>query len=356
MIQVSAPSLIGRECAYVLDCLWKNELSGTGSYVQRFEEAFALFCGSTYAISCCNGTAALHLAMLAFDVLPGEDVFIPALTYIATANAVRYCGGNPVCVDIDPDTWCMDPEDLRRKIKASQLSSGIVPVHLYGVPANMAEIMAIASEHGLWVVEDAAEAHGAQIDGKRVGSIGAMGTFSFYGNKLLTSGEGGIVTTSNGDMAARLRLYRGQGVDPERRFWHTVVGYNYRWTNVQAALALGQLERYDDHAAVREAIYTRYEAELSDFHCQRRTATSANWMFSLLVPEFADRDAVIQRMDAAGVETRPVFYPIPALPPYRGVVPPVAEMVGRRGISLPTHGRLSDDDVTTVISAFREAL
>ena len=208
-----------------------------------------------------NGTVALHLALLAMGVGPGDEVLIPSLTYIASANAVRYVGAEPVFVDVDPKTWCINPNLLESNI--SPRSKGIIAVHLYGHPADMDAINQIAKRHGLWVVEDAAEAHLAQYKGRPTGSLAAIATFSFYGNKIFTSGEGGALTLDDPDLEERIRILRGQGVDPKRRYYFPIIGYNYRLTNVACAMLCGQLERRVNILERREWIYQQYLEAIS---------------------------------------------------------------------------------------------
>ncbi|HEX5576551.1 MAG TPA: DegT/DnrJ/EryC1/StrS aminotransferase family protein, partial [Gemmatimonadales bacterium] len=229
-IPVAAPMLVGNEKAYVLDCLDSSWISSAGQYVSRFEAAFADFCGVKHAVACCNGTAALHVALSALGVGPGDEVIVPTLTFVATANAVIQCGARPVFVDSEPETWNIDPALIEAKI--TPRTKGIIVVHLYGHPAEMESIVSTARRHGLFVVEDAAEAHGAEHNGRRVGSLGDVGIFSFFGNKIITTGEGGMVTTSDDTLAARVRQLKAQGIDPNRRYWYPVIGYNYRMTNV----------------------------------------------------------------------------------------------------------------------------
>lgn len=363
MINVSSPSLYGKELEYVTDAVSRGELT-FGQYTVMLETMFAKFCGTRYAVACNNGTAALHLALLAQGVRPGDHVILPALTYVATANAVRYCGATPVFVDVDPFTWNIDVEDAARVIadlrKERARVTTIIPVHLYGVPCDMHAVAEVARKYRLTIIEDAAQAHGATYRSKVVGSIGDFGTFSFYGNKVMTCGEGGIVTTNYTRHYERLKLFRGQGVAPNTRYWHTVVGYNYRLSNVLAAIAVGQLESYQKIAVRRQQVFDAYTGELVDFQTQECThsSKSANWMFTILVPKGVDRDAVMEKLLKNGVETRPVFPPIPALPPYQpyGFVPPVAEDVAARGINLPTHAELSDKDIKFIVHELRSAV
>ena len=242
-IPVAAPALIGNEKAYVLDCLESSWISSNGAYIERFETVFADFIGTRHALSCCNGTVALHLALLALDVRPGDEVIVPSLTYVASANAVMYCGAKPVLVDSEPETWNLDPARIEELINPR--TRGIIVVHLYGHPANMDPILEIARRRHLFVVEDAAEAHGATYRGQKVGTLGDLATFSFYGNKVITTGEGGMVCTNNEVLARKVRQLKGQGQDPRRRYWFPIVGYNYRMTNIEAAIGLAQLERIE---------------------------------------------------------------------------------------------------------------
>jgi perosamine synthetase len=354
---VSEPQLDGNEERYVLDCLRNNRLS-MGDYVRRFEELFACFTNTAHAISCMNGTAALHLAMLAMNVQPGDEVIVPALTYVASANAVTYCGGTPVFCDVDPNTWCLDTTNLQ----VTNKTVGILPVHLYGHPAAMDPIREIAMEQSLWVIEDAAEAHGALYRKQIVGSLGNAGVFSFYGNKIMTTGEGGMLVT-NDDAIARLAvLYRGQGVDTQiHRYHHAVVGYNYRMTDLQAAIGLAQLERIQYKTCVRREVAEQYRKRFTGSRiCMQVNAPDvvpANWMFTILTPPGIDRDRVMKMLEQRGIETRPAFRCMHHLPIYQSVERfPVAESISARGINLPTHAGLSREDVNYIADNVLECL
>jgi perosamine synthetase len=356
-IPVAAPVLAGREKEYVADCMESGWISSAGKYVELFEAEFAKFCGVRHAVSCCNGTAALHLALAALGVGPGDEVIVPTLTFVATANAVTYCGARPVFADSEPETWNLDPAHVASKI--TPRTKGIVAVHLYGNPAEMDALRALASRHGLFLLEDAAEAHGALYRDGRAGSLGDVAAFSFYGNKIIATGEGGMVTTDDDALAARVRLLRGQGMDSERRYWFHVVGYNYRMMNIPAAIGLAQLEQADWHMGRRREVAADYRRMLEgvrglDWQAEREWARHAYWMFTVMLgDETADcRDRLMARLQEDGVETRPVFYPVHALPPYReasrGEEFPVAESLARRGVSLPTWAGLSRDDLSYV--------
>lgn len=363
-VPVAAPTLDGNERRYVDECLTSSWISSSGRFIDEFEAGFAAFCGVRHAVSTNNGTTALHLALVGLGLGPGDEVIVPSLTYIASANAVTYCGAKPVFVDNDPGHFNLDPESIAAKI--TPRTKGILVVHLYGHPAEMDAIEAIAARHGLWVVEDAAEAHGAEFKGKRVGGFGACATFSFFGNKIVTTGEGGMITTNDDDLARRLRLYRGQGMDPERRYWFPVVGYNYRLTNVAAAIGLAQLERIDAHLEARARLARNYDNQLAALAgkiIRPETAPWAKhafWMYTiLLAPELAARrDEVMARMASRGVETRPVFYPMHVLPPYAqdGADLANATSCAARGINLPTYSHMSDDDVAYVCGVLAQAL
>jgi len=356
-IPVSAPALLGNEKRYVNECLDTTWISSIGAFIDRFERAFADYCGVEQAISCCNGTVALHLALLGLGVGPGDEVLVPSLTYVATANAVRYCGAEPVFVDSDRRTWNMDPADLRRKI--TPRAKVVLPVHLYGKPAPMTEILEIAAAAGLRVVEDAAEAIGATYGGRPAGSLAEVAAFSFFGNKVITCGEGGMVLARDPAVARHIRQLKGQGQDFERRYWFPIVGYNYRMTNIEAALGLAQLEQIEAALAARAEIEAWYREELAGhpgiaFPARDAGEESVNWLFSVVLTGAApgDRDAVMTRMRAAGVDSRPFFYPCHILPPYapqggagRPAECPQAEWLGERGLSLPTWVGLSRQQV-----------
>ncbi len=355
MIQVGSPAFIGKEREYVLDCIDRVSISG-GRYVEWFEDSFAEFCGSKHAIACCNGTAALHLALIGLDVQPGDRVLMPVLTYIATANAVRYCGAEPVFCDVDPDTWCIDPSAAGRQLELARREgkriSGIIPVHLYGVPCDMDALQNLAERYDCWIVEDAAEAHGATYRGMKTGTMSEVGTFSFFGNKIITTGEGGMVVTDDDGIAARVRLMRGQGVDPERRYYHRVVGYNYRLTDLQAAVGLAQLETFEEHARARKDLGKEYRKRLLlNFQMQAVTigACSAEWVTTIVFKKSVEKERVVSELNVLGIETRPFFYPVNQMPPYKSKESfPVAENLSRLGLILPSHYRITLEQVEEI--------
>lgn len=361
-IPVAEPVLAGNEKKYVNQCLESGWISGSGSYVEAFEKGFADFCGVDHAVSIVNGTAALHVALLALGIGHGDEVIVPDLTFIASANAVTYCGAQPVFADVDAATWTLDSHDAAAKISAR--TKAIMPVHLYGHPANMTPILELAKEHDLRIIEDAAEAHGAEYKGQRVGSIGDIAAFSFFGNKVVTTGEGGMITTNDEKLAARARLLKGQGMNPERRYHFPIVGYNYRMTNLQAAIGVAQMERIDWFIERRREVAAWYDNALKNLPVTTMTeaswAKSVYWLYSICVPEGIDRDLLMARLLDKGIETRPFFYPTHLQPPYlraaEGQTFPVTTKLGAQGLSLPSSARLSKEEVAYIADALKACL
>jgi perosamine synthetase len=307
-----------------------------------------------------NGTVAIHLALVALGIGPGDEVIVPTLTYIASVNAIVYTGATPVFVDSVRDSWQLDPEDVRRKI--TPRTRAIMAVHLYGHPADMPAIMTIAREAGLFVVEDCAEAFGARIGGQHVGTFGDIATFSFFGNKTITTGEGGMVVTNDATLADRAVHFKGQGLAKHRVYWHDVVGYNYRMTNICAAIGLAQMERADELVSRKLALAASYDAALAGLPVETHGATRAEyvhgyWMYSVLVPS-GTRDAVMSDLREAGVETRPLFYPAHTMPMYsqRYERHRVAEELGWRGINLPSWPELGAEQVRHIAESLAQSL
>jgi perosamine synthetase len=361
LIHVAAPHLSGNEKKYVNDCLDTSWISSNGKYINEFETSFASWLGVKHALACCNGTVGLHLPLLAFGIKEGDEVLVPSLTYIATANAVRYCGATPVFVDCLPDTWNIDPIDMEKKINPN--TKGVIPVHLYGNPCDMDAIMSIAKKHNLFILEDAAECHGAEYKGKKTGTFGAAGVFSFFGNKIITTGEGGMVVTDDDELAYHMRLLKGQGMDPNHRYWFVETGYNYRMTNIEAAIGLAQLENVDDHLAARRRVahwYNELFGGMQDYFMPQKVTDGSNcvwWMYSILLTEKSkvSRDSLIKVLEVDGIETRPLFYPMHIMPPFfdKRAQCPIAENIAVRGINLPTHALLSHDDVEYIVSRLK---
>jgi perosamine synthetase len=364
-IPVATPDLSGNEEKYALDAIRSTWISSTGSYLQKFETEFATIAGTRSAIAVSNGTVALHLALLTLDVRPGDEVIVPSLTYIATANACRYVGAEPVFIDIDPKTWCMDPEKIEDAI--TPRTKGIIAVHLYGHPADMDAINHIAAVNGLWVVEDAAEAPMATYKGKPVGCLSKIATFSFYGNKVFTSGEGGALTLDDPSLELRARTLRGQGMDPKRRYYFPVTGYNFRLTNLAAAILCAQIERRHDILQKRTHIYQRYYEGLDGipgigFQPVAPWATLSPWLYCITIDSSRfgiSAQALCARLLTHGIDTRPFFIPLHTLPPFRENSRkrkehlPITQQLASQGINLPTFTNMTDEQVATVCEAIR---
>lgn len=355
-LPVAEPSLSDKELQYVSECILTGWISSAGRFVTRFEQMLADYCGVRFAVATSNGTAALHLALLALDIGPGDEVVVPTLTFIATANAVSYTGARPVFVDSESETWNIDPSKIEEAVTSH--TKAIIPVHLYGRPANMDPILKIALKRGLAVVEDAAEAHGARYKGCCVGSIGDMGIFSFYGNKIITTGEGGMIVTDNEDLAGKLRLLRDHGMSGNQRYWHPVMGYNYRLTNLQAAVGVAQMEKMDDILKAKRRIAQAYHEGLQNvsgisLQPEAPWGSSVCWLYSILVePDVfgATRNEVMAALQAQNVETRPLFPPVHTQPIYNtGQILPVAERLAKTGLSLPSAIGLQQDEINRVI-------
>jgi perosamine synthetase len=350
-IPVAEPALGDKELEYVVDCVKSGWVSSLGKYVRDFEQGFADFCEVQYGVATFNGTVALHLLVATLNLGPGDEVIMPSLTYVATANAVRYTGATPIFIDSEPETWNLDPTGVLGAITPQ--TKAIIAVHLYGHPVDMDPLRAIAAEHGLLLLEDAAEAHGARYKGRRVGSLGDAAIFSFYGNKIITTGEGGIIVTNNQQWAERAFFLENQGRYADNPYWHPEVAYNYRMTNIQAAIGLAQLERIDHMIAIRRRNADHYNRRLAGLPGLRlppnkEWAENVYWMYSVIVEDGFGlaRDAVRTRLRAAGIDTRPFFYPVHTLPMYEtGQSLPVAEALGRRGINLPSAATLTAEQI-----------
>lgn len=365
-ISIANPVFRGNEKKYLDECIETGWVSANGRFIDEFQKKFAEFCGTKYALACSNGTVTLHLALIALGIQPGDEVIMPTLTYIATANAVRMIGAKPVFVDSDPDTWNVDPKAIEAAITPK--TKAIIPVHLYGLSCDMTAIMDVADRHHISVIEDAAEAHGAKWNGKVVGSMGAIGSFSFFGNKIITSGEGGMLVTDDEKLFNTMKLYRSQGVDPnQKRYWHIVSGYNYRMTNMQAAVGLGQLEDVEWHLAQRRRVaevYTRLFKEKLEGYVQIQKVNNPEnhvyWMNSVVLTDRVkkERDQVMAEMEEKNIEMRPLFYPMHVMPPFedKSLSFPVAEKLSRRGINLPSHAEMNDEKIEYVVNCLKEVI
>jgi perosamine synthetase len=357
-IPIYQPDLNGNEKKYVNECLDTSWISSRGRFVNEFEQKFAEFIDIDHAASVSNGTVALHLALLALGIGPGDEVIVPTLTYIASVNAIAYTGATPVFVDSVRSTWQIDPEDVRRHI--TPRTKAIMPVHLYGQACDMDALMALATEHRLFVVEDCAEAFGTLYKGQHVGTFGDISTFSFFGNKTITTGEGGMVVSNDKTLIERARHLKGQGLAAHREYWHDVVGYNYRMTNIQAAIGLAQLERANEFIEGKRRLAKQYADALAglpiEMHGEVEGTVHTYWMISILVERAEQRDALRTHLADANIETRPLFYPAHTMPMYAHNYRKhrVAEDLAWRGINLPSWPGLGAEQLQRVVSAIKE--
>ncbi len=354
---VYQPSLTGNEKRYVNECLDSTWISSKGKFIAEFEGSFKSYIGARHAATVANGTVAIHLALLALGIGPEAEVIVPTLTYIASVNAIAYTGATPVFCDSLQSTWQMDPDDVRRKI--TPRTRAILAVHLYGHPCEMDDLMKIAHEHNLFLVEDCAEAFGSLYKGRHVGTFGDIGTFSFFGNKTITTGEGGMVVTGDETLHDRMTHFKGQGLAKYREYWHDVIGYNYRMTNICAAIGLAQLEQADSFVAKKRQVAEWYKRELqgSPVTLQNEVGDVRHsyWMVSILVPEASDRDPLQSALRERGIETRPLFYPVHSMPMYSSGFQrhPVAESLGWRGINLPSYPGLEESSVKEICAVIK---
>jgi len=362
-IPIAEPCLGAAELDNVTKAVESGWISSAGSFVAEFEEAFSRYCGVEFGVATSSGTTALHLALVALGIHEDHEVLVPSLTFAATANAVVYTGAKPVFVDSHSDYWCLDPEKLEDAVTGR--TRAVIPVHLYGHPCDMDAILSIAEKHGLLVIEDAAEAHGADYKGRKAGSFGRISCFSFYGNKIITTGEGGMCLTSDVAVAERMRILRDHGMAPNRRYWHDMVGFNYRMTNLQAAIGVAQVARLDEFLVQKRSIWQYYSANLADLeedgllalpHPQPWAAQSY-WLYTVLIRGGIGRDELIKSLANRGIETRPAFQPLHLMSPYGGgQVLPIAEELARTGLSLPSSIQLSEEELAVVVDGLRSLL
>lgn len=361
-IPVAEPVLDGNEKKYINKCIDTNWISSQGEFVEKFEKDFSDYCNVSYGVSTSNGTVALHLALEALDIGEGDEVIIPDLTFAATINTVIYTGATPVLVDIDEDSWTIDVDEIRKNINKN--TKAIIPVHLYGQPCAMDEILRVAEENNIYIIEDCAEAHGAEFNGKKVGSFGDISCFSFYGNKIITTGEGGICLTDDKDLYKRMKKLRDHGMSPKKRYWHDEIGYNYRMTNMQAAIGVAQLEKIDDIMSKRKWISEFYDKELKDLSgvTLQKNLIDRNkvcWMYSVLINEESkvSRDEIIKILDESKIGNRPFFYPMHEMDIYKEYAEndrfEKSTKISQRGLNLPTSLNLTEEDLKRVIYAIK---
>lgn len=360
MIPISKPWITDQELDSVTDAVKRGWISPQGDYVTTFEDRFADFVGTEYAFATSTGTAALHLSLVAADIGAGDEVIVPDLTWIACANVVRYVGAMPRFVDVDSETYTLSVDAARDAL--TDETAAIMPVHLYGQPCEMEPILELAAEHDLFVLEDAAEAHGAEYDGEQVGSIGDVGCFSFYGNKILTTGQGGMITTDDQEIADQIRLYRRDGMSTDHKYYHPVIGYNYRLTNIQAAIGVEQVDRAAEILAEKRRVAQTYRSELTGdgvrFQAEPERGQSAHWMTAPVFETVEQKQRVEQALSDADVQTRPFFYPLHKQPPYQGSTAdyPTTTALAERGLNLPSSPLLTDEEIQDICAVVAQAI
>ncbi|MCG6913507.1 DegT/DnrJ/EryC1/StrS family aminotransferase [bacterium BMS3Abin03] len=353
---VYQPNLSGNEKNYVNECLDSTWISSKGKFIKNFEDNFSRLVNIKYSAGVSNGTVALHVALLALGVGKEDEVIVPTFTYIASVNAITYAGAKPVFVDSDPVTWQIDPKKIKEKITGK--TKAVMAVHLYGHPCDMDSIKKIAIKNNLYVIEDCAEAIGTNYNSKHVGSFGDVATFSFFGNKAITTGEGGMVCTNNLETYNMAIRIKGQGLARDQEYFHDIIGYNYRMTNICAAIGCAQLERIEDILERKRKLAKNYINGIKvlgiDYHKETGNVKHSYWMFTILVNSEKERTKLRNFLAENGIETRPTFHPVHTMPMYfEKESYPVAEDLGKRGINLPSYPDLTDEDVDYIIGKIK---
>lgn len=370
MIPVCKPWMPGNERKYVLDTLDTNWISSAGKYIDKFEEEFAKFCEVEHAVSCNSGYGALHLACMALDLKKGEEVIVPSFTMSAPLLAVILTGAKPVLVDCDKETYCIDVDKIEEKI--TDRTKAIIAVHIYGHPCEMDRIMEIANKHDLKVIEDAAEAHGAEYNGKKCGSIGDIGCFSFFANKVLTTGEGGMVVTNNPAYSERMKKLKNYAFEVPR-FLHRELGANYRMANIQAAIGLAQTENAEMLVEARRNVGLKYNKLLENVKglilpVEKENCKNVYWMYSVVLDDSVkmSREEVVDKLKEKGIDTRNFFIPMNKQPvfldgklenaPDCSDMYPISEKIGLRGFYIPSSSDLTDEEIEFVCDKLKEVL
>ncbi len=346
---VYQPAISGNEKKYVLECLDSTWISSKGKFINQFEKSFSEFLGVKYSASVSNGTVALHTALLALGIGPGDEVIVPTFTYIASVNAIHYTGAKPIFVDSQIDSWQMDPEDVKRKLSSN--TKAIMAVHLYGHPCDMNKLTKLCADNNLFLIEDCAESFGSKYADNYTGCFGDIATFSFFGNKTITTGEGGMVSTNNEDLYNKIFHIKGQGLAKGKEYYHDIIGYNYRMTNICAAIGCAQLENAEKIIAKKRQIANWYSKALEDLPLKSHQAVGpvfhTFWMITIMVDDELHRNKLRSFLKEKAIETRPGFYPVHKMPMYyeEGEVFPIAESLGQRGINLPSYPELTQENV-----------
>jgi perosamine synthetase len=356
-IPLYQPHVSKNQKKYVIDCLDSNWISSKGKYVELFEKSFSKFTNSKFSIAVSNGTVAIHLALMAIKIKKEDEILVPSFTYIAPVNAISYVGAKPVFVDTDLFDLQMDISDLEKKI--TKRSRAILAVHVYGQPGNLEKIKKIANKFNLILIEDCAEALGSEFKEKKVGSFGDIATYSFYGNKTITTGEGGMVTTNKSSIFKRAIKLKSQGLSKNREYWHEIIGYNFRMTNICSAIGLAQIENLDFILEKKRKIAKFYEKNLTDLplrvHQQSENSVHSFWLCSIILDDFRKRNKLRIFLKDQGIETRPFFSPVHKMEMYKknGEILPNAELIHKKGINLPSWPDLRENDLKIIVSSIR---
>ena len=358
-IPIYRPFVAKNTAKYVNQCLEENWISSKGRFIQDFQDSFSEYLGVSHSSTVTNGTVALHLALLSLGIGSGDEVIVPNFTYIASVNAIAYVGAKPVFVDADEQSWNLDTSMIEKKI--TQNTKAIMAVHIYGNPSNMRDILDICKRKNLFLIEDAAEALGATYDSRKIGSFGDISTFSFFGNKTITSGEGGMVVTNDRTLFERIEFLKNQAASQEKVYWHEEIGFNYRMTNVTAAIGLSQLEEISSILERKQLIADLYKRELAAtdliFQSELDDSINSNWMVGILLPKDKSRDSLINYLKENNIETKPFFYPVTQMPQYKSKIQyPVSEVLSRSGLYLPSYPDLINDDIVLIANKIKDFL
>tara|TARA_B100000965_G_scaffold406824_1_gene449212 strand:+ start:6170 stop:7261 length:1092 start_codon:yes stop_codon:yes gene_type:complete len=356
-IPIYQPYLEGNANKYVNECLESGWISSKGKFVKKFEEAFSTFLGGGFSTSVSNGTCALHLALLALGIKEGDEVLVPALTYIASVNCIKYIGAKPVLVEVDKDTWNIDTSKIEAKITKN--TKAILAVHLYGALCNTDNLKEISNLHNLYLIEDAAEAFGSKYKSQYAGTFSDIATFSFFGNKTITTGEGGMVYSQNKNLIDKAAYLKNQAVSPSIEYWHEMIGYNYRMTNIQAAIGLSQLELAEIILNKKRKIYQSYKNNLTglpiSFQLESEETSHSFWMVVIIMNNENIKDKMKDYLSNEGIETRRIFHPINSLPPYKdNEIYDISNAISQRGLCLPSHPNLTNNEVEYISSKIRK--
>lgn len=359
LIPWAGPLFSGREKEYLMNALESTWISG-GKYIDKFEKCFTRYNRAKYGITVSNGTTALQLALLALDIQAGDEVIVPGYTFVAPVNMVIASGAKPVYADIDPETWCIDPESVKKSI--TKRTKAIIPVHIYGNVCDMTQLEHIAARYGLYIIEDTAEASFSKYKGKYAGTFGTIGCYSFQATKTITMGEGGFVITRDKKLYKKMRIIKSHGMRDDKRYWHDMIGYNFRLTNIQAAVGCAQLENIKKIIAMRKRMHGLYYKELKaepgiTMQRFRPEVDPVVWAVSVrLSPGYfkESRDGLVKKMFESGIEVRPGFYPFNVLPLYHGPELKISLDIGLNVISLPSYPSISPDLVKYVCDTLKK--